>query len=61
MDDLDLFSYPTRRDVAAADVRRQFGPQLSALERRDPELAALVARLRDSAVRAITREGLACA
>ena len=58
--DPELYAYPTRRDVAAAAIRLSFGVQLSALERRDPELAVLVERLRDAAVRAVTREA-ACA
>ena len=61
MDDLELYAYPTARDLAAADVRREFGVQLARLERRDPELAVAIRRLRDTAIRAVTREAAACA
>lgn len=45
------YQRPTARDLEAASLRRSLDAQAARLEGRDPELAAMVTRLRDAALR----------
>ena len=46
-----LYAFPTRRDHAAAEIRRALDHQAERLDGTDRELAELIRRLRDAAIR----------
>ena len=62
MGDLELYAFPSQRDVRAAEVRRQLDAQAARLDGSDAELAEMIRCLRETAIRSITkREAAACA